>query len=203
MTLSTLCCSLPRHKGLYPLKLCVRNKPVLSFIKLPPHGSQQWAVSCLPPPAPLHGRTSKGSREKHADLRLYRCPCGLQTYLLVCGPPERGKTPGNSTVSTTLGNSAEDLVTASMAVTPAGSYRPQGLCLAQLCCHPAQLTPVTDREHRREGLQPTPAGSCSILSLRAQSVRGLSGPWQICRRGAGWAGLLISHSVALILASLQ
>lgn len=124
-------------------------------------------------------------------------PPGLWT------PPERGKTPGNSTVSTTLGSSAEDLVTASMAVTPAGSYRPQGLCLAQLCCHPAQLTPVTDREHRREGLQPTPAGSCSILSLRAQSVRGLSGPWQICRRGAGWAGLLISHSVALILASLQ
>lgn len=90
-----------------------------------------------------------------------------------------------------------------IAVTLPGSSRPQGLPFTCAIVHPG-LTPVTDLEHGRVGLQLTPAGRVSVLSPRAHTVcRDCSlGPWSTSRRGTGWVELLINHPAALTLDSL-
>lgn len=206
------CCMLPRHKGLCPLKPCVRNKPVLCFLKLLPHVPQQWVASCLPPPSHLEEAvtcgTSKGSGEKHIDLRWApmeapdpRAHPGLWTPTDRQG---RRRLPLSTALSTPPVPRSSDCTDACdpyrILQAPRTLFSTGVSAVIWL-----GLTSVTGLEHRGAGLQLISAGWCSILSLRAQSIQGRSdpGPWQIPRRGAGWAGLLTSHSVAPMLASFQ
>lgn len=98
----------------------------------------------------------------------------LQEHILVCGQPWTGKVAGNSTDSATLVSSVDcpdGCDPCRILQAPRTLFSAGVSAVIQL-----GLTPVTDLEHRRVGLQLMPAGCRSIRSLRGTEGPGTVRP---------------------------